>query len=103
MVSDNLKILLKALLHDVPLMYLWQAGISPDQLSCLCFTKGPGMGAPLQAVAVVVRTLAQVSLCAHALTIVLVADGVLQSSYETVQRGSLPGAEHHCNRAIAPL
>ena len=37
-----------------------QAGVTPEQLSCLCYTKGPGMGAPLQSVAVVVRTLAQV-------------------------------------------
>ncbi|CAI5506542.1 unnamed protein product, partial [Closterium sp. Naga37s-1] len=36
-----------------------QAGITPGDIHCLCYTKGPGMGAPLQAVAIVVRTLAQ--------------------------------------------
>ena len=32
---------------------------SSDELSCICYTKGPGMGAPLCASAVVARTLAQ--------------------------------------------
>ncbi|KAH7032907.1 Gcp-like domain-containing protein [Microdochium trichocladiopsis] len=36
---------------------LKDAGISPSQLSCVCYTKGPGMGAPLQSVAVAARTL----------------------------------------------
>ncbi|KAJ1329119.1 N6-L-threonylcarbamoyladenine synthase [Microdochium nivale] len=36
---------------------LCDAGISPSQLSCICYTKGPGMGAPLQSVAVAARTL----------------------------------------------
>ncbi|KAK8199518.1 O-sialoglycoprotein endopeptidase-like protein [Phyllosticta capitalensis] len=34
-----------------------QAGVTPDQLDCICYTKGPGMGAPLQSVAVAARTL----------------------------------------------
>ncbi|KZV82847.1 peptidase M22, glycoprotease [Exidia glandulosa HHB12029] len=34
-----------------------KAGISMHDLDCICFTKGPGMGAPLQSVAVVARTL----------------------------------------------
>ncbi|KAK7754169.1 putative tRNA threonylcarbamoyladenosine biosynthesis protein kae1 [Diatrype stigma] len=34
------------------------AGVSPSQLSCVCYTRGPGMGAPLQSVAVAARTLA---------------------------------------------
>lgn len=33
------------------------AGISLHDLDCICYTKGPGMGAPLQSVAVVARTL----------------------------------------------
>jgi N6-L-threonylcarbamoyladenine synthase len=33
------------------------AGVSPAQLSCICYTKGPGMGAPLQSVAIAARTL----------------------------------------------
>ncbi|KAI1823356.1 glycoprotease [Xylaria intraflava] len=33
------------------------AGISPAELSCICYTKGPGMGAPLQSVAIAARTL----------------------------------------------
>ncbi|KAI9323025.1 glycoprotease family-domain-containing protein [Zopfochytrium polystomum] len=33
------------------------AGISPEDVDCICFTKGPGMGAPLNSVAVVARTL----------------------------------------------
>ncbi|KAI1284604.1 peptidase M22, glycoprotease [Xylaria sp. FL0933] len=33
------------------------AGVSPAQLACICYTKGPGMGAPLQSVAIAARTL----------------------------------------------
>ncbi|KAI1339036.1 glycoprotein endopeptidase KAE1 [Xylariaceae sp. FL0016] len=33
------------------------AKASPADLSCICYTKGPGMGAPLQSVAVAARTL----------------------------------------------
>lgn len=33
------------------------SGITHKQLECICYTKGPGMGAPLQSVAVVARTL----------------------------------------------
>ncbi|KZP31212.1 peptidase M22 glycoprotease [Athelia psychrophila] len=34
-----------------------QAGLSMADLDCICYTKGPGMGAPLQSVALVARTL----------------------------------------------
>jgi N6-L-threonylcarbamoyladenine synthase len=33
------------------------AGVQIAELDCICFTKGPGMGAPLQSVALVARTL----------------------------------------------
>ncbi|RVW91876.1 putative tRNA N6-adenosine threonylcarbamoyltransferase [Vitis vinifera] len=36
-----------------------EAGVSPAQIDCLCYTKGPGMGAPLQVSAIVVRVLSQ--------------------------------------------
>lgn len=37
-----------------------EAGIVPERdLDCVCYTKGPGMGAPLVTVAVVARTVAQ--------------------------------------------
>ncbi|TFK76983.1 peptidase M22, glycoprotease [Pluteus cervinus] len=36
---------------------LKKAGISVHDLDCICYTKGPGMGAPLQSVALVARTL----------------------------------------------
>ncbi|KAI1261312.1 peptidase M22, glycoprotease [Xylariaceae sp. FL1019] len=36
---------------------LQAAGVSPSQLSCISYTKGPGMGAPLQSVAIAARTL----------------------------------------------
>ncbi len=47
--------------HVLPLVAaaLAEAGVTPDQLDVLCYTKGPGMGGPLVAVAVVVRMLAQ--------------------------------------------
>ena len=38
---------------------LSEAGVQPHQLDCLCYTKGPGMGGPLVAGAVVVRMLSQ--------------------------------------------
>ncbi|XP_025412525.1 probable tRNA N6-adenosine threonylcarbamoyltransferase [Sipha flava] len=35
------------------------AGIQPNQINIVCFTKGPGIGAPLVSVAAVARTVAQ--------------------------------------------
>ena len=34
-----------------------QAGLSVADIDCICYTKGPGMGAPLQSVAIAARTL----------------------------------------------
>jgi N6-L-threonylcarbamoyladenine synthase len=39
---------------------LEEANLAPDEIDAICYTKGPGMGAPLQAVAIVARTLAQI-------------------------------------------
>ncbi|GAB6033377.1 hypothetical protein CHUAL_013140 [Chamberlinius hualienensis] len=36
-----------------------EAKISPKEIDVVCYTKGPGMGAPLVAVAVVARTISQ--------------------------------------------
>ena len=36
-----------------------EAKIEPSDIDCVCYTKGPGMGAPLVSVAVVARTVAQ--------------------------------------------
>ncbi|CAK9441179.1 uncharacterized protein LODBEIA_P50480 [Lodderomyces beijingensis] len=36
------------------------AKITGDDLDCICFTQGPGMGAPLQSVVIAARTLAQI-------------------------------------------
>ncbi|XP_051865810.1 tRNA N6-adenosine threonylcarbamoyltransferase [Pristis pectinata] len=38
---------------------LEQAGIKPEDIDCVAYTKGPGMGAPLVCVAIVARTLSQ--------------------------------------------
>ena len=38
-----------------------QANIKLEDVDCICYTKGPGMGAPLNAVAVAARTLSQLS------------------------------------------
>lgn len=38
---------------------LADAGVAGVDLDCICFTQGPGMGAPLQSVVVAARTLAQ--------------------------------------------
>ena len=36
---------------------LKQANVSVDEVDCICFTKGPGMGAPLNAAAIAARTI----------------------------------------------
>jgi len=48
-------------MNVVPLLQeaLEKAGISPREIDVVCFTKGPGMGAPLASVALVARTVAQ--------------------------------------------
>jgi len=45
--------------HIIPLVKraLSIASLKSSQISCICFTKGPGMGAPLTSVAIVARTL----------------------------------------------
>ncbi|RZS08561.1 hypothetical protein BHM03_00039536 [Ensete ventricosum] len=47
--------------HVLPLLRsaLDDADITPADVDCLCYTKGPGMGAPLQISAVAVRALSQ--------------------------------------------
>lgn len=47
------------LCHALPLLRaaLLDAAVSPDDVDCLCYTKGPGMGAPLQVSAALVRVL----------------------------------------------
>lgn len=48
--------------HIIPLIHssLDSAGLSPSDIDCICYTSGPGMGAPLQVCAVAVRVLAQI-------------------------------------------
>jgi N6-L-threonylcarbamoyladenine synthase len=36
---------------------LKEARVSVDDVDCICFTKGPGMGAPLQSVVIAARML----------------------------------------------
>ncbi|KAL4390602.1 hypothetical protein AHAS_Ahas03G0161500 [Arachis hypogaea] len=47
--------------HILPLVRsaLETANVTPDDIDCICYTKGPGMGAPLQVSAVVIRVLSQ--------------------------------------------
>eukprot|EP00128_Syssomonas_multiformis_P000486 Colp12_sorted_trinity150504_noHs@24679 len=47
--------------HVIPLIKqaLAEANLTVKDIDVVCFTKGPGMGAPLVSVAVVARTLAQ--------------------------------------------
>lgn len=47
--------------HALSLVHaaLKEANLTPDAIDCLCYTKGPGMGAPLQVSAIVVRVLSQ--------------------------------------------
>jgi N6-L-threonylcarbamoyladenine synthase len=48
--------------HVVPLVReaLREAGIAPEEVDCICFTRGPGMGGPLRSTALCARTLAQI-------------------------------------------
>lgn len=38
---------------------LYEAQVKPEEIDVVCYTKGPGMGAPLATLAVVARTVAQ--------------------------------------------
>lgn len=40
-------------------MSLEEADVKPADLDCICFTQGPGMGAPLQSVVMAARTISQ--------------------------------------------
>lgn len=41
------------------IFFSWNLQITPKEIDVVCYTKGPGMGAPLVSVAVVARTVAQ--------------------------------------------
>ena len=47
--------------HVLPLVRcaMEEAGLAAADISCICYTKGPGMGGPLRVGAVVARTLSQ--------------------------------------------
>ncbi|XP_049958752.1 tRNA N6-adenosine threonylcarbamoyltransferase isoform X1 [Schistocerca serialis cubense] len=45
---------IKSLLREA----LTESGVKPNEIDVVCYTKGPGMGAPLVAVAIVARTVA---------------------------------------------
>lgn len=44
---------------DILKRSLKEANVTPQEIDCICYTKGPGMGAPLVSVAIVARTVAQ--------------------------------------------
>lgn len=45
-------------IHEVLKEALEQSGLKPDDIDVVCYTKGPGMGAPLSVCAIVARTCA---------------------------------------------
>ncbi|XP_045143804.1 probable tRNA N6-adenosine threonylcarbamoyltransferase isoform X3 [Echinops telfairi] len=49
----------RAVILDLLEEALTEAGLTSQDIDCVAFTKGPGMGAPLASVAVVARTVAQ--------------------------------------------
>ncbi|XP_052815980.1 probable tRNA N6-adenosine threonylcarbamoyltransferase [Mya arenaria] len=49
----------QAVVLDVLQKALKQANLSPEDIDVICYTKGPGMGAPLVSTALVARTVAQ--------------------------------------------
>lgn len=46
-------------IHEVLKEALEQSGIKPQDIDVVCYTKGPGMGAPLMVCAIVARTCAK--------------------------------------------
>ncbi|KAI9501879.1 putative tRNA threonylcarbamoyladenosine biosynthesis protein kae1 [Coemansia spiralis] len=49
----------RALINPLLKQAFAEAKITPKHIDCICYTKGPGMGAPLQSVALAARTLSQ--------------------------------------------
>ncbi|KAJ1905630.1 putative tRNA threonylcarbamoyladenosine biosynthesis protein kae1 [Coemansia sp. IMI 209127] len=49
----------RALINPLLKQAFAEANVEPADIDCICYTKGPGMGAPLQSVALVARTLSQ--------------------------------------------
>eukprot|EP00040_Diaphanoeca_grandis_P024436 m.134287 g.134287 ORF g.134287 m.134287 type:complete len:336 (-) comp29731_c1_seq1:87-1094(-) len=49
----------RGVILDILRRAMEEAKITPEQVDCVCFTKGPGMGAPLNVLAVVARTISQ--------------------------------------------
>uniref|UniRef100_A0A8C2RQ08 N(6)-L-threonylcarbamoyladenine synthase n=2 Tax=Capra hircus TaxID=9925 RepID=A0A8C2RQ08_CAPHI len=49
----------RAVILDLLQEALTEAGLTSEDIDCIAYTKGPGMGAPLVSVAVVARTVAQ--------------------------------------------
>eukprot|EP00035_Acanthoeca_spectabilis_P004133 m.99179 g.99179 ORF g.99179 m.99179 type:complete len:336 (-) comp12451_c0_seq1:56-1063(-) len=49
----------RGVILDILERALEEAKIEPAEIDCICFTKGPGMGAPLNVLAIVARTVAQ--------------------------------------------
>lgn len=49
----------RAVILDLLQEALTEAGLTSQDIDCIAYTKGPGMGAPLVSVAVVARTIAQ--------------------------------------------
>jgi hypothetical protein len=49
----------RSVILDILQRALKEANITPAEIDCVCYTKGPGMGAPLNVLAVVARTVAQ--------------------------------------------
>ena len=47
----------RAHVTSLVLLALREAGVTVSDVDCICYTKGPGMGAPLQSVAIAARTL----------------------------------------------
>ncbi|PNJ36155.1 OSGEP isoform 6, partial [Pongo abelii] len=49
----------RAVILDLLQEALTESGLTSQDIDCIAYTKGPGMGAPLVSVAVVARTVAQ--------------------------------------------
>lgn len=47
-------------IHDLLKEALSESGITPQDIDVVCYTRGPGMGAPLMVCAIVARTFAKI-------------------------------------------
>ena len=88
---------------------LAEAQVTPADIDCVCFTKGPGMGAPLNVVAIVARTcalmwgkpLVGVNHCVGHFEMGRLITGAVNPTVLYVSGGNTQACRHHCHACHA--